>query len=81
MILKLGFRMWQVQEFAEQLLKAIDFMHALGLTHTDLKPENILLVNDELKFDEEKVIHDKENKLAHRLQNKGNRFWRCYLQR
>ncbi|CAG9324619.1 unnamed protein product [Blepharisma stoltei] len=52
-----GFRMWQVQEIAEQLFKAIDFMHTLGLTHTDLKPENILLVNDELRFDEEKKIN------------------------
>lgn len=51
-----GFRMAQVQQFAKQMVKSLAFMHSLGLTHTDLKPENILLVNDEMKWDEEKVI-------------------------
>jgi len=45
-----------VQQFAKQLVKSLAFMHSLGLTHTDLKPENILLVNEEMKWDEEKVI-------------------------
>ncbi|MEW5320462.1 MAG: hypothetical protein WDW38_011533 [Sanguina aurantia] len=33
-----------VQDFARQLLEAVDYMHELRLVHTDLKPENILLV-------------------------------------
>ncbi|MEW5301695.1 MAG: hypothetical protein WDW36_004538 [Sanguina aurantia] len=32
-----------VQDFARQLLEAVDYMHELRLVHTDLKPENILL--------------------------------------
>jgi serine/threonine protein kinase len=33
-----------VQDFATQLLDAVDFLHGMGLIHTDLKPENILLL-------------------------------------
>jgi dual-specificity kinase len=51
----LGFKMRQVQDFARQILNALDFMHRMGLTHTDLKPENILLKHDEMAWDEERV--------------------------
>ncbi|KAF9433846.1 dual specificity protein kinase kns1 [Entomortierella beljakovae] len=35
----------QIQYFAHQLLRSVDFLHSLKLIHTDLKPENILLAN------------------------------------
>ncbi|KAF9902016.1 dual specificity protein kinase kns1 [Lobosporangium transversale] len=35
----------QIQYFAYQLLKSVEFLHRLRLIHTDLKPENILLAN------------------------------------
>mmetsp|Transcript_102937 Transcript_102937/g.182844 ORF Transcript_102937/g.182844 Transcript_102937/m.182844 type:complete len:380 (+) Transcript_102937:104-1243(+) len=41
-----GFRGYWVQDIqgiADQSLKALKFLHDLGLTHTDLKPENIVL--------------------------------------
>ena len=31
------------QSIARQVLKALKFMHSLGLIHCDLKPENILI--------------------------------------
>lgn len=52
-----GFRMKDVQSFARQMLKALEFMHTLRLTHTDLKPENILLIEDTLECDNERVIN------------------------
>lgn len=33
----------QIQHFASQLLRSVEFLHGLDLIHTDLKPENILL--------------------------------------
>ncbi|KAG0303390.1 dual specificity protein kinase kns1 [Dissophora globulifera] len=35
----------QIQQFAFQLLRSVEFLHRLRLIHTDLKPENILLKN------------------------------------
>ncbi|KAG0002431.1 dual specificity protein kinase kns1 [Entomortierella chlamydospora] len=35
----------QIQYFAHQLLRSVEFLHRLRLIHTDLKPENILLAN------------------------------------
>ncbi|KAI8356536.1 kinase-like domain-containing protein [Mortierella sp. GBAus27b] len=35
----------QIQYFAYQLLRSVEFLHRLRLIHTDLKPENILLKN------------------------------------
>lgn len=39
-----GFPMDFLQSIAKQLLQAIGFLHAIGITHTDLKPENIMLL-------------------------------------
>jgi len=58
--------MEQVQEFARQLLKSLDFMHTLKLTHTDLKPENILLVDDNLRWDSERVNYTKARVPPHK---------------
>lgn len=55
--LYVGFQMKDVQSFARQTFKALDFMHTMRLTHTDLKPENILLIEDALECDNERVIH------------------------
>ncbi|CAI5513199.1 unnamed protein product [Closterium sp. Naga37s-1] len=33
----------RIQSIAKQILKALSFMHSLGLIHCDLKPENILI--------------------------------------
>lgn len=41
------FPMYCVQDFARQMLQAVDFLHGFQLIHTDLKPENILLVTNE----------------------------------
>jgi serine/threonine protein kinase len=49
--------MKDVQSFARQILKALEYMHTLRLTHTDLKPENILLIEDTLECDNERVIN------------------------
>lgn len=39
-----GFFLQDIQSFAKQSLKALNFLHErLSMTHTDLKPENILL--------------------------------------
>lgn len=35
-----------VQAIARQLIRAVCFLHDLGIIHTDLKPENILLINE-----------------------------------
>ncbi|KAJ1565073.1 dual specificity protein kinase kns1 [Nowakowskiella sp. JEL0078] len=41
------FPMWQIQDMAKQILKAVDFLHRdLKLIHTDLKPENLMLENN-----------------------------------
>ncbi|KAJ3017808.1 UNVERIFIED_CONTAM: dual specificity protein kinase kns1 [Siphonaria sp. JEL0065] len=37
------FPMVHIQQFANQILGAITFMHGLRLIHTDLKPENLML--------------------------------------
>ncbi|CAI5512715.1 unnamed protein product [Closterium sp. Naga37s-1] len=37
------FTMPRIQSIAKQILKALRFMHSLGLIHCDLKPENILI--------------------------------------
>ncbi len=37
----------EVQDIAQQLCKAVDFLHRNGMTHTDLKPENIMFVNSD----------------------------------
>lgn len=34
-----------VQSFADQLTRAVAFLHSMGLVHTDLKLENVLLVS------------------------------------
>ncbi|KAI7819343.1 kinase-like domain-containing protein [Gamsiella multidivaricata] len=39
----------QIQFFAQQLLRSVEFLHRLRLIHTDLKPENILLKNGAYK--------------------------------
>ncbi|KAI9362966.1 kinase-like protein [Zopfochytrium polystomum] len=39
------FPTWQIQEFAHQIVEAVQFLHGLGLIHTDLKPENLMLQN------------------------------------
>ena len=49
-----GYSLTHIQSIARQSLKALAFLHELGLTHTDLKPENILL-----KSDEHDLVHDK----------------------
>mmetsp|Transcript_29288 Transcript_29288/g.47475 ORF Transcript_29288/g.47475 Transcript_29288/m.47475 type:complete len:577 (-) Transcript_29288:90-1820(-) len=41
------FPMYCVQDFARQMLEAVEFLHGFHLIHTDLKPENILLSNNE----------------------------------
>jgi CDC-like kinase len=41
------FPMYCVQDFARQMLEAVDFLHGFDLIHTDLKPENILLSSNE----------------------------------
>jgi dual-specificity kinase len=39
-------RPWSlVQNYGQQLLGAVAFLHTLNLVHTDLKPENILLLS------------------------------------
>ena len=43
------FPLYCVQDFSQQLLSAIEFLHSLNLIHTDLKPENILLVTRDTK--------------------------------
>mmetsp|Transcript_19100 Transcript_19100/g.38452 ORF Transcript_19100/g.38452 Transcript_19100/m.38452 type:complete len:590 (+) Transcript_19100:38-1807(+) len=42
------FPMYCVQDFARQMLEAVDFLHGFHLIHTDLKPENILLSNNDV---------------------------------
>ncbi|KAL8286372.1 hypothetical protein RQP46_004389 [Phenoliferia psychrophenolica] len=37
------FPLFQIQSFAKQLFKSVQFLHGMKLIHTDLKPENILL--------------------------------------
>lgn len=37
-----GFPMMGIKKMLWDLLKGLQFMHEIGLTHTDLKPENIL---------------------------------------
>lgn len=37
-----GYPLYLVRSFFEQILRAIGFIHSVGYTHTDLKPENIL---------------------------------------
>ena len=44
-----------VQSFADQLVTAVAFLHALRLTHTDLKLENILLASRAPPIRTEKV--------------------------
>lgn len=41
------FPMYCVQDFARQMLEAVDFLHGFHLIHTDLKPENVLLSRNE----------------------------------
>mmetsp|Transcript_12338 Transcript_12338/g.18949 ORF Transcript_12338/g.18949 Transcript_12338/m.18949 type:complete len:586 (-) Transcript_12338:120-1877(-) len=41
------FPMYCVQDFARQMLEAVDFLHEFHLIHTDLKPENVLLSRNE----------------------------------
>lgn len=43
------FPLYCIQDFAQQLLSALEFLHSLHLIHTDLKPENILLVSKNVK--------------------------------
>lgn len=40
------FPMGCIQDFAVQLLEALEFLHSFRLIHTDLKIENVLLMND-----------------------------------
>lgn len=49
-----GYPMRHVRYMAYQIAKAVQFLHALKLTHTDLKPENILFVNGayDLQYDD-----------------------------
>jgi dual-specificity kinase len=49
-----GYSLTHIQSIARQSLKALAFLHDLGLTHTDLKPENILL-----KYNDHDLIYDK----------------------
>jgi len=39
------FPLYCIQDFAAQILDALDFLHGFGLVHTDLKPENLCLLN------------------------------------
>lgn len=45
-----------------QLIRAVNFLHDMKLTHTDLKPENILFVSD--KYDEIKSRSGKTVKIV-----------------
>lgn len=47
-----GLPLYCVQEFAEQILKALAFLHDMKLIHTDLKPENLLLMTRRYKSGE-----------------------------
>ena len=40
-----------VQEFADQLVRAVAYLHSMKLIHTDLKPENVLLTTDEYRLE------------------------------
>lgn len=51
-----------VQSFADQLLRAVAFMHEMRLIHTDLKLENILLVSREPFVTTEKTTKARDGK-------------------
>jgi len=58
------FPMVCVQDFALQLLEAMEFLHSFRLIHTDLKIENVLLVNDrEVKYGNQRVPESTRLKL------------------
>ena len=37
-----------VQQMAKSILKAVGYLHSIGIIHTDLKPENILIKDEKL---------------------------------
>jgi len=54
------FPLLHIQQFARQLIHAVDFLHAdLKLIHTDLKPENLMLVraDSDVRFDSKVCRH------------------------
>lgn len=58
------FPMICIQDFAVQLLEAMEFLHSFGLCHCDLKVENILLMNDrEVTYRKQRVPESTRIKL------------------
>ncbi|XP_028836275.1 dual specificity protein kinase CLK2b isoform X1 [Denticeps clupeoides] len=67
----LPFPIGQIRHMAQQICRAVGFLHENKLTHTDLKPENILFVNAEFsvtynttKKRNERTVKRTEVKLA-----------------
>ncbi|CAI2379661.1 unnamed protein product [Moneuplotes crassus] len=59
-----GFPVDQIMKIAHKVLKALDFLHSIHITHTDIKPENILFTCNKTV-----AVHSKDE-MPSQLENK-----------